>query len=85
MDALSPGHLVVIAVVAFVLFFCSKQLPDVARSVGRSLRIFKTELSGLAADNEARTAISSTVDDARAAASDAVTAVRPAPTHTQLP
>jgi sec-independent protein translocase protein TatA len=50
MEALSPGHLVVIAVAAVVLFFGWKQLPDLTRSVARSLRIFRTEITGLAED-----------------------------------
>ncbi len=50
MEALSPGHLVVIAVVAIVLFFGWKQLPDLTRGVARSLRIFRTEITGLADD-----------------------------------
>jgi sec-independent protein translocase protein TatA len=63
MDALSPGHFVVIAVVAFVLFFGWKQLPDMSRSLGRSLRIFKSEIKGMAADDDVR-AVCSVVTDA---------------------
>ena len=51
MELLSPGHLVVIAIVAAVLLFGWKQLPDMSRSLGRSLRIFRTEIRGMA--NEA--------------------------------
>jgi sec-independent protein translocase protein TatA len=43
MDALSPWHLLIIAAV-FVVLFGSRRLPDAARSVGRSLRILRTEL-----------------------------------------
>ena len=50
MEALSPGHLVVIAVAAVVLFFGWQQLPDLTRSVARSLRIFRTEVKGLTDD-----------------------------------
>src|ERR1700712_274284 len=50
MDALAPWHIAVIAVVAAVLFFGWKELPDMSRSLGRSLRIFKTELKGMASD-----------------------------------
>ena len=46
MGGLQPWHwLIVIAV--FVLLFGAKKLPDAARSLGRSLRILKTEVSGL--------------------------------------
>jgi sec-independent protein translocase protein TatA len=50
----SPWHWAVVAIVAFVLFFGWKQLPDMARSLGRSLRVFKTEMKGLSDDEKAR-------------------------------
>lgn len=50
----SPWHWAVVAIVAFVLFFGWKQLPDMARSLGRSLRIFKTEIKGMSQDDKAR-------------------------------
>ena len=50
----SPWHWIVVAIVAFVLFFGWKQLPDMARSLGRSLRIFKTEIKGMTDDDKAR-------------------------------
>ena len=56
MELFTPGHLVVIAIVALVLFFGWKQLPDMARSMGRSLRIFKTEIKGMTQDDKAREA-----------------------------
>ena len=52
----SPWHWVVVAIVAFVLFFGWKQLPDMARSMGRSLRIFKTEMKGMSQDDKERAA-----------------------------
>ena len=52
----SPWHWAVVAIVAFVLFFGWKQLPDMARSLGRSLRIFKTEIKGMKEDDQAREA-----------------------------
>jgi sec-independent protein translocase protein TatA len=36
---------------AFVLLFGAKRLPDAARSVGRSLRILKSEVSAMNDDN----------------------------------
>lgn len=54
MEFFTPGHLVVIAIVALVLFFGWKQLPDMARSVGRSLRVFKTEIKGMSQDDKDR-------------------------------
>jgi sec-independent protein translocase protein TatA len=50
----SPSHWLVVAIVAVVLFVFWKQLPDVARSIGRSLRIFKTEMKGMSQDDEKR-------------------------------
>lgn len=47
----APWHIVIIAVV-FVLLFGAKRLPDGARSLGRSLRIFKSELRGMHEDDE---------------------------------
>ncbi len=56
MELLSPGHLIPLLIIVAVLFFGWKQLPDMSRSVGRSLRIFKTEMKGLGEDEEARSA-----------------------------
>jgi sec-independent protein translocase protein TatA len=46
MGDLRPWHLIVLAVVMFVLFGY-KKLPDATRSLGRSLRILKTEVKTL--------------------------------------
>lgn len=55
MGELSWWHwLIVVAV--FVLLFGSKRLPDAARSLGRSMRIFKTEIKSLHDDDETPTA-----------------------------
>ena len=43
MNSLKPWHLLVLVVV-FLVLFGSKRLPDSARSLGRSLRIFKSEV-----------------------------------------
>ena len=37
-----------------VVLFGYKKLPDAARSLGRSLRIFKTEIKGMSEDDKAR-------------------------------
>lgn len=44
-----PWHLLIVAAV-FVLMFGAKKLPDAARSLGRSARILKTEMSSLHED-----------------------------------
>jgi sec-independent protein translocase protein TatA len=49
----APWHWVVIAILVIALFGY-KKLPDASRSLGRSLRIFKTELKGMTQDDQAR-------------------------------
>ncbi|MGW0053830.1 Sec-independent protein translocase subunit TatA [Nocardia nova] len=48
MGSLSATHWLVIAGL-FVVLFGAKRLPDAARSVGRSLRIFKSEVQEMQA------------------------------------
>ncbi len=48
------GPELLILVLVIVLLFGAKRLPDAARSVGRSLRIFKAETKGLV-DGDAAT------------------------------
>jgi sec-independent protein translocase protein TatA len=50
MGDLRPRHIIVILAVAFVLFGY-KKLPDATRSLGRSLRILKTEVKTLHDDD----------------------------------
>ncbi|WP_051451262.1 Sec-independent protein translocase subunit TatA [Actinospica robiniae] len=47
---LEPWHIIVILVL-LVLLFGSRKLPDAARSVGQSLRIFKSEMKAAAKDD----------------------------------
>lgn len=56
MGGLEPTHWIVVLVAAAALFGGYKKLPEMARSAGRSMRIFKTELKGMADDDEARSA-----------------------------
>jgi len=51
MGSLSPIHWLIVIVV-LVLLFGAKRLPDASRSVGRSLRIFKSEMKHMAGDGE---------------------------------
>ncbi len=54
MGGLQPWHwLIVIAV--FVLLFGAKKLPDAARSLGQSMRIFKSEVKEMKADPKQET------------------------------
>ena len=54
MNALTPGHLAIIAVLVIVLFGANR-LPTAARSLGKSLRIFKSEVRELQNDNQPET------------------------------
>jgi sec-independent protein translocase protein TatA len=51
----SPWKILIVAVVILVLFG-SRKLPDAARSLGRSMRILKTEVQGMHDDEPAATA-----------------------------
>jgi sec-independent protein translocase protein TatA len=57
----SPWKILIVAVVIIVLFG-SRKLPDAARSLGKSMRILKTEVQGMHEDDEpvATTAAAST-------------------------
>jgi sec-independent protein translocase protein TatA len=46
----SPWKILIVAVVLIVLFG-SKKLPDAARSLGRSMRILKSEITALHQDD----------------------------------
>jgi sec-independent protein translocase protein TatA len=50
---LGPWEIAIIAVVILVLFGSAK-LPQAARSLGRSMRIFKSETKGLIGDDDDR-------------------------------
>lgn len=50
----SPWKVLIIAAVVLVLFG-AKKMPDAARSLGKSMRILKTEVQGLHDDDQART------------------------------
>lgn len=49
MEALTPAHLALI-LLGFVVLFGYRKLPDAARSLGRSLRIFRSEMKALGND-----------------------------------
>ncbi|WP_063009585.1 Sec-independent protein translocase subunit TatA [Nocardia kruczakiae] len=52
MGSLSPTHWLIIALV-ILLLFGAKRLPDAARGLGRSLRIFKSEMSEMQSEGSA--------------------------------
>ena len=51
MGSLQPWHWLILALVV-ILLFGSKKLPDAARSLGKSLRIFKSEVRELQNENK---------------------------------
>jgi sec-independent protein translocase protein TatA len=52
MGGLSPWHWAILAVV-IILLFGAKRLPDAARSLGKSMRIFKSEVKEMQNDGKA--------------------------------
>jgi sec-independent protein translocase protein TatA len=77
----------IILILLVVLLFGAKRLPDAARGLGRSLRIFKAETKGLAepsADSDAQTTTEAApapkaVDSTPAAPAVDPTVTEPAP------
>lgn len=59
MGSLSPWHWAILAVVIVVLFG-AKKLPDAARSLGKSMRIFKSEMRELHNEGQPATAVTAT-------------------------
>ena len=78
MGALKPWHIIII-VVAFLLLFGFRRLPDAARSLGRSMRIFKSEVDEMKAEHEQSKASRATVEGEKIerAADDAADTVNP--------
>lgn len=54
MGSLQPWHWVIVIAV-FVLLFGAKKLPDAARSLGKSMRIFKSEIKEMQSDSKTDT------------------------------
>ncbi|GAA0807124.1 Sec-independent protein translocase subunit TatA [Spirilliplanes yamanashiensis] len=61
MGLVKPWHIIVLVVV-LILLFGAKRLPDAARSLGRSLRIIKSETKGLIDDDKDRGDLSEKAD-----------------------
>ncbi|MGI5467214.1 Sec-independent protein translocase subunit TatA [Streptomyces sp. CA-132043] len=49
-NGLEPWHLLIVAVM-FILLFGARKLPDTARSLGKSLRILKSEAKAMKTDD----------------------------------
>ena len=63
---------IILILLALILLFGAKKLPETARGLGRSLRIFKAETKGLRDDDDS--------DDATASRADAPRAIEPVTT-----
>ncbi|MFW0794772.1 Sec-independent protein translocase subunit TatA [Gordonia sp. CPCC 205515] len=51
MGAIQPWHIILVLLV-FLILFGSKKLPDAARGLGRSMRIFKSEVKEMQNDGK---------------------------------
>src|SRR5438128_285620 len=66
----SPWKIVIVAIVIIVMFG-SRKLPDAARSLGKSMRILKTEVSSMHDDDEPAAAATSFPSQAQIQAAQA--------------
>ena len=84
MGSLSPAHWLILIAVG-VLLFGAKRLPDAARSLGKSMRIFKSEVKELQADSKTDTTVAP-AQPATQVASERVEApvTPPAPSQTDV-
>ncbi|MGC5012226.1 Sec-independent protein translocase subunit TatA [Streptosporangium sp. DT93] len=76
MPNLGPTELIIIGLI-LVLLFGAKKLPEAARGLGRSLRIFKSETAKLREEDEADTT-TATVVQAKPAVAPAPQPIPPA-------
>lgn len=76
--AFSPWHLLIVAGI-IVLLFGAKKLPEMARSVGKSARILKTELKDLHDDTPTDGVAQQTAELTAAPVAPAVPVTPPAP------
>ncbi|CAN5248570.1 Sec-independent protein translocase subunit TatA [soil metagenome] len=79
MGALSPWHWAILAVV-IILLFGAKRLPDAARSLGKSMRIFKSEVKEM--QNDGKTEQPSVAPPTTVHSERIDTGVTPEPNHT---
>lgn len=73
-NGLTPTHVIIVLVVV-VLLFGAKRLPDLAKSVGQSMKIFKSEVKDLRDDDAPTTAAAAPVTPTAPPAPAAVTPV----------
>ncbi len=78
MGALQPWHWIILLLVV-VLLFGSKRLPDAARSLGKSMRIFKSEVKELQAEHKGDAAVTPAQPPIQQVISERVEAPAPPP------
>jgi sec-independent protein translocase protein TatA len=76
---------IILIILAILLLFGYKKLPDASRSLGRSLRIFKGEMKGMKADDDVRTKDAATATPVVRGEVAAAPTVTPAATATAAP
>ncbi|MFT3715164.1 MAG: Sec-independent protein translocase subunit TatA [Gordonia sp. (in: high G+C Gram-positive bacteria)] len=76
MGAMQPWHWIVIIVV-LVLLFGSAKLPQMARGLGQSLRIFKSEVSEMTGDKDKAAPVPKELPSAEQNAADQAAAPAP--------
>lgn len=64
-----PSHILILIIVVIVIFGAAK-LPDVARNLGKSLKIFKKEVTELSSDKNSPDSPSQNANSAPAKADD---------------
>lgn len=78
MPNLGPTEIIVIALLV-ILLFGFKKLPDAARSVGRSMRVFKSEMSEMKNDGRSDASTETVRGEVRDDATPAAPAETPQP------
>jgi sec-independent protein translocase protein TatA len=79
----SPWKILIVAVLIIVLFG-SRKLPEAARSLGKSMRILKTEVQGMHEDGEAQTTTTYTAPATTAAPAQIAPTDAPADHQAQI-
>ena len=82
MGEFSPWHLAIVALV-FVVLFGARKLPDAARGIGQSLRIFKAEMKA-GVDGEPKPSDTPAPPAAQAAVPQAAPVMAPTVTTTPV-
>ncbi|MGX1541463.1 Sec-independent protein translocase subunit TatA [Streptomyces adustus] len=82
-NGLEPWHLLIVAVV-IILLFGSKKLPDVARGLGKSMRILKSEAKAMKEEGATQSSSGQAGDEAAEPAPRVIQAA-PGETETARP